>query len=198
MPCSRRPRAACASTRRRHRPHRTSRRWPDASTTAPSVGFGATTTWTIGRPRSSATSCRSLRRSSPSPASLSREAPSSADRRRKRPASEPEERRDHPFFVKHGGFDVHCAARVAADDDEGRERLVRYCARPPFALERIEELQDGRIAYRMKTAPRGSSLRVMTPVELQRSREVTTSAPAKWTTQGSSCAVVIQLRVTSS
>jgi hypothetical protein len=28
-----------------------------------------------------------------------------------------------------GGFDVHGAVRIAADDDEGRERLIRYCAR---------------------------------------------------------------------
>jgi hypothetical protein len=35
------------------------------------------------------------------------------------------------------GFDVHGDVRVEALDDERRERLVRYCARPPFALERI-------------------------------------------------------------
>jgi hypothetical protein len=49
------------------------------------------------------------------------------------------------------GFDVHCAVRIAAGDDEGRERLLRYCAHPPFALERIEQMKDGRIAYAMRT-----------------------------------------------
>jgi hypothetical protein len=34
--------------------------------------------------------------------------------------------------------------RIAAGNDEGCERLIRYCTRPPFALERIEELRDGR------------------------------------------------------
>jgi hypothetical protein len=38
-------------------------------------------------------------------------------------------------------------------------------ARPPFALERIEELKDGRIAYLLKTPRRGKTHRVMTPVE---------------------------------
>jgi hypothetical protein len=38
-------------------------------------------------------------------------------------------------------------AHIAAYDDAGRERLVRYCTRPPFALERIELLRDGRVAY---------------------------------------------------
>ncbi|XXY50995.1 transposase [Sorangium sp. So ce269] len=56
--------------------------------------------------------------------------------------------------------------RLAAHDREGRERLFRYGARPPFALERFSELADGRIAYRLK-APnrRGQTHRVMTPVE---------------------------------
>ena len=54
---------------------------------------------------------------------------------------------------------------LVAGDDQGRERLIRYCARPPFALERIEEMKDGRISYLMKTARRGSTHRVMTPVE---------------------------------
>jgi hypothetical protein len=73
--------------------------------------------------------------------------------------------KERRFSASYEGFDVHCAVRIAKDDDEGRERLVRYCARPPFALERIERVLDGRIAYRMKTPRRGSTHRVMTPVE---------------------------------
>ena len=38
-------------------------------------------------------------------------------------------------------------------------------ARPPFATDRIEVLKDGRVAYLMKTARRGSTHRVMTPIE---------------------------------
>ena len=44
-------------------------------------------------------------------------------------------------------------------------RLVRYCTRPPFALDRIEVLPDGRIAYSMKTARKGRNHRVMTAME---------------------------------
>jgi hypothetical protein len=54
--------------------------------------------------------------------------------------------------------------RIAANDDEGRERLARYCARPPFALDRIERLHDGRVAYRVKTPRRGRTHRVIKPV----------------------------------
>jgi len=78
----------------------------------------------------------------------------------------PHERKEKRFSASCNGFDVHCAVRLAADDDEGRERLLRSCARPPFALERIEVLKDGRVAYLMKTPRRGSTHRVMTPVEL--------------------------------
>ncbi|MFI5298193.1 MAG: transposase, partial [Polyangiales bacterium] len=63
------------------------------------------------------------------------------------------------------GFDVHAAVRIRDDDDLGREKLVRYCARPPFALDRIERLPDGNIAYRVKYARRGATHRVMTPIE---------------------------------
>ncbi len=56
------------------------------------------------------------------------------------------ERKEPRFSASLDGFDVHCALRLAAEDDEGRERLLRCCARPPFALDRIEELSDGRIA----------------------------------------------------
>ena len=80
-------------------------------------------------------------------------------------ADETMDRKEPRFSATCNGFDVHCAVRIAADDDEGRERLIRYCARPPFALERIEEMKDGRIAYLMKTARRGSTHRVMTPME---------------------------------
>jgi hypothetical protein len=75
------------------------------------------------------------------------------------------ERKEPRFSASLDGFDVHCAVRIAAEDDEGRERLLRSCARAPFALDRIEELSDGRIAYAMKTPRRGSTHRVMTPVE---------------------------------
>jgi len=63
------------------------------------------------------------------------------------------------------GFDAHCAVRIAAGDDVGRERLVRYCTRPPFALDRIEVLRDGRVAYAIKMPRRGRTHRVMTPME---------------------------------
>ena len=71
-----------------------------------------------------------------------------------------------PFTAERDGFDLQAAVRIEADDDEGRERLVRYCARPCFALDRLTVLRDGRVAYRVKYARRGVTHRVMTPIEL--------------------------------
>jgi len=94
----------------------------------------------------------------------------SLDRRGSAPADDGNarfERKKHgPFTAELDGFNVQAAVRIEADDDEGRERLVRYCARPCFALDRLSLLPDGRIAYRVKYGGRGGTHRVMTPVEL--------------------------------
>src|SRR5690606_9659987 len=36
-----------------------------------------------------------------------------------------------------GGFSLDASVRIQGSDHAGRERLTRYCARPPFALERL-------------------------------------------------------------
>jgi len=45
------------------------------------------------------------------------------------------------------GFDLDARVVIAEGDDLGRERLVRYCARPAVVLERLERLPDGRYSY---------------------------------------------------
>jgi hypothetical protein len=44
-----------------------------------------------------------------------------------------------------GGFSLDASVRLHGSDAPGRERLLRYCARPPFALERlhIERHREG-------------------------------------------------------
>jgi len=37
------------------------------------------------------------------------------------------------------GFSVDGSVRIEATDRAGRERLLRYCARPPLALDRLRE-----------------------------------------------------------
>jgi hypothetical protein len=42
-----------------------------------------------------------------------------------------------------GGFSLDASVRIHGSDFAGRERLLRYCARPPFALERMRVERPG-------------------------------------------------------
>jgi hypothetical protein len=64
------------------------------------------------------------------------------------------------------GFDLDARVHIEQGDDRGRERLVRYCARPAIVLERLERLPDGRYSYRTKYTRNGRTHRVMTGTEL--------------------------------
>ncbi len=51
-----------------------------------------------------------------------------------------------------GGFSLHAAILIDAPDRRGLERLLRYCARPVLASERLVwDQEDERIRY---TLPR--------------------------------------------
>jgi len=64
-----------------------------------------------------------------------------------------------------GGFNIHAGVTIRKGYREGLERLCRYGARPPFSLERISLLPDGRVAYRLRRPRRnGATHLVLTPV----------------------------------
>jgi putative transposase len=69
------------------------------------------------------------------------------------------------LVAERDGWNLHAGVHLAASDDLGREKLLRYGARPAFALDRLRRLPDRRIAYRVKYARRRSKFRVMTPLE---------------------------------
>jgi hypothetical protein len=70
-----------------------------------------------------------------------------------------------PWAAEAAGFNVHAGVTVRAGDRDGLERLLRYCARPPFSLERLSILQDGRIAYRLRKPRRnGATHLVLEPI----------------------------------
>ncbi len=72
-----------------------------------------------------------------------------------------------PWSAEVNGFNIHAGVTVRADDREGLEKLLRYCARPPFSLERMSLLADGRIAYRLrKPRKSGATHLVLEPVQL--------------------------------
>ncbi len=54
---------------------------------------------------------------------------------------------------------------VSGTDRDGRERLLRYCARPPLSLERLSVLDDGRIAYAIRKPWGNETHRVMSPLQ---------------------------------
>jgi len=69
-----------------------------------------------------------------------------------------------------GGFSLHAEVRVAARDKSGRERLLRYCARPIFASERLSWIREGeRLRYRLVNPDlKGRTELILTPEELLR------------------------------
>ncbi len=65
------------------------------------------------------------------------------------------------------GFSLHAGVAVDAGDRKRLERLCRYISRPPIARERLLELPDGRIAYRLRQPWRDGTTHVaFEPTEL--------------------------------
>ena len=66
-----------------------------------------------------------------------------------------------------GGFSVDAAVRIEGNDRAGLERLLRYCARPPFALEHLHQSDAEHLVYHCpKPRPDGPRDLVLTPLEL--------------------------------
>ena len=74
-----------------------------------------------------------------------------------------------------GGFSVDGSVRVEGDDRAGVERLVRYCARGPLALERLRAMDgqaalaspEARLLYRLAVPDlQGRTELVLSPREL--------------------------------
>ena len=80
-----------------------------------------------------------------------------------------------------GGFSIDASVRIEGEDRAGVERLLRYCARPPFALERLYapggivslSSPESRLVYRPPTkggvpkpAPDGRTEPVLSPLHL--------------------------------
>jgi hypothetical protein len=65
------------------------------------------------------------------------------------------------------GFDLHGRVAFGAADRKRLEELVRYCARPPLAYDRLTKHADGRYLLRMKARWRdGTTHLLFEPIEL--------------------------------
>jgi hypothetical protein len=78
-----------------------------------------------------------------------------------------------------GGLSVDRSVCVAATDRAGPRRLPHYCARPPFALDRLRDLDPERLGYRPpKPGPGGIAPQCLTPLELLERLAVLAPPPA--------------------
>ncbi len=65
------------------------------------------------------------------------------------------------------GFSLHANVKIDGKDRDKLEKLCRYTARPPVALERLSETEDGKILYRLKTQYSDGTTHVLfDPMEL--------------------------------
>lgn len=65
------------------------------------------------------------------------------------------------------GFSLHADVQIKGDDRERLEKLCRYTARPPIAMERMSETANGKILYRLKTRYSDGTTHVLfDPLEL--------------------------------
>jgi DNA-directed RNA polymerase subunit RPC12/RpoP len=72
------------------------------------------------------------------------------------------------LLARHGGgFSVDASVCIAADDRAGLERLLRYCARPPFAMERLHRKGQDHLLYHCPKPQSGGKQGdlIMTPCE---------------------------------
>jgi len=83
--------------------------------------------------------------------------------------------RDMLSWQGSGGFSIDASVRIEGEDRAGLERLLRYCARPPFALGRLHALAgvaslaspDARLLYRFpKPTPDGRTEIVLSLLQL--------------------------------
>ena len=66
-----------------------------------------------------------------------------------------------------GGFSVDGSVRIEGADRIGLERLLRYCARPPFALEHLHRRDADHVIYRnpkpVRTTEQGTRPAALVP-----------------------------------
>jgi hypothetical protein len=80
---------------------------------------------------------------------------------------DPADAGDMAGWAHGGGCSVDASLRIEGQDRTSLERLLRYCARSAFALERLEPVRDDKIVYRLprpqpdgrsRTAPHASGV----------------------------------------
>lgn len=80
---------------------------------------------------------------------------------------EPEVAEEMASWEHGGGFSLDADVRIEAEDRSGLERLLRYCARPAFALEQLRQIDPEHLVYESrKPGPGGGISLLLAPLEL--------------------------------
>ena len=80
---------------------------------------------------------------------------------------EPQVAEEMAVWDHSGGFSLDAGVRIEAEDRPGLERLLRYCARPVFALERLRQIDPEHLVYESNKPGLGGSVSLLlTPLEL--------------------------------
>ena len=80
---------------------------------------------------------------------------------------EPDEARDMLAWAHGGGFSLDASILIPAHGRDALERLLRYCARPAFAQDRLHQIDDARYRYDApKPGPKGTVCLIVSPLEL--------------------------------
>jgi len=66
--------------------------------------------------------------------------------------SEPQSRERRGLYGWDAYYDLHAGQPIPGADRSAMERLVRYLARPPLSLQRLSQMDDGRLCLRMNRA----------------------------------------------
>jgi hypothetical protein len=77
-----------------------------------------------------------------------------------------ESRGGSPRVGEWQGYSLYAGEVILEGNVDARERLLRYCLRPPLSLERLSVRQDGQIVYQVKATRHGKATqRVMSPLQ---------------------------------
>ncbi len=83
------------------------------------------------------------------------------------PAPRPGSERRTPLCAQVDGYSVHANVALAAWDRRDLERLLRYMARPPLAVDRLSLDEQGRVVYPLKKRRKdGAGVLVLDPLDL--------------------------------
>jgi len=78
-----------------------------------------------------------------------------------------QERKEMEQWEHCGGFSLDASVHIEAHDRQGLERLLRYCARPSVAADRLEAIDAQRLIYHLpEPGPDGRNQLILSPLAL--------------------------------